>query len=82
MEMWKFGDFKSFTSLELLAYVFDIPTPKEDIDGSMVGDVYWKHKDLERIKIYCQKDVITLAQLILKFRNENLLTEADIAFVA
>jgi predicted PolB exonuclease-like 3'-5' exonuclease len=78
MEMWKFGDFKSFTSLELLATAFDVPTPKDDIDGSQVWTVYWNDKDLERIKTYCQKDVVTVAQLILRFRGEALLEEHDV----
>lgn len=78
MELWKFGDYKSYTSLELLAATFNIPTPKDDIDGSMVWEVYWKEKNIERIKEYCQKDVITTAQLLLKFRNEELLGESNI----
>lgn len=78
MELWKFGDYKAYTSLELLAAAFDIPTPKDDIDGSMVGEVYWKEKDLERIRHYCQKDIVTVAQLILRFRKEALLDENDI----
>jgi DNA polymerase elongation subunit (family B) len=78
MELWKFGDYKAYTSLELLAAVFNIPTPKDDIDGSMVGDVYWKEKDIERIRHYCQKDIVTLAQLMLRFRKEPLLNENDI----
>jgi 3'-5' exonuclease len=81
MELWKFGDFKSFTSLELLATAFDIPTPKDDIDGSQVWTVYWNDKDLERIKTYCQKDVVTVAQLLLRFRGEALLDEADVLLV-
>lgn len=81
MELWKFGDYKAYTSLELLAASFDIPTPKDDIDGSMVGHVYWKERDLERIKEYCQKDIITVAQLLLRFRKENLLDETDIKIV-
>lgn len=81
MELWKFGDFKNFTSLELLASTFQIPTPKDDIDGSMVWKVYWEEKDLERIKTYCQKDVVTVAQLLLRFRNEKLLDEGDVIFV-
>lgn len=80
MELWKFGDFKSFTSLELLATTFNIPTPKDDIDGSMVWKVYWQDKNLERIAIYCQKDVVTVAQLLLRFRGEKLLTESDVIF--
>jgi 3'-5' exonuclease len=78
MELWKFGDYKAYTSLELLAAAFDIPTPKDDIDGSMVGEVYWKEKDLERIRHYCQKDIVTVAQLILRFRKEELLNVTDI----
>jgi 3'-5' exonuclease len=73
MELWKFGDYKSYTSLNLLSTIFKIPTPKDDIDGSMVNEVYWKQKDLERIVRYCRKDVLTVAQLILKFKGESLL---------
>lgn len=69
MELWKFGDYKNFTSLNLLAAIFNIPTPKDDIDGSMVGEIYWQTHDLERIKTYCQKDVITTARLIQKFKG-------------
>jgi predicted PolB exonuclease-like 3'-5' exonuclease len=78
MELWKFGDYKAYTSLELLAAAFNIPTPKDDIDGSMVGEVYWKEKDLERIRHYCQKDIVTVAQLLLSFRKEKLLEEEEI----
>ncbi|MFZ4796862.1 MAG: 3'-5' exonuclease [Bacteroidia bacterium] len=81
MELWKFGDYKSFTSLDLLAASFNIATPKDDIDGSQVWSVYWHDNDLERIQQYCQKDVITVAQLLLSFRGENLLNEADIIAV-
>ena len=81
MELWKFGDYKSFTSLDLLAASFNIPTPKDDIDGSQVWKVYWEENNLERIQLYCQKDVITVAQLILSFRGENLLGEEDIIAV-
>ncbi|HUH34442.1 MAG TPA: 3'-5' exonuclease [Moheibacter sp.] len=73
MELWKFGDYKHYTSLNLLAAVFDIPTPKDDIDGSQVAEVYYKDHDLERIKVYCEKDVLTLAQIFRKMRNETLL---------
>lgn len=73
MELWKFGDYKHFTSLNLLANVFGIPTPKDDIDGSMVAEVYYKEKDLERIKTYCEKDVLTVAQIFRKMRREHLL---------
>jgi len=69
MELWKFGDYKNYTSLELLAGLLNIPTPKDDIDGSMVADIYWKGNDLPRIAKYCEKDVIALVQVFLKFRN-------------
>ncbi len=78
MELWKFGDFKHYTSLKLLARIFGIPTPKDDIDGSMVREVYYKDQDLERIMLYCQKDVITVAQLLLSYRGENHLSEERI----
>ncbi|GAB5539700.1 MAG: 3'-5' exonuclease [Salibacteraceae bacterium] len=66
MQMWKFGDFKSFTSLKLLAHSFGIPSPKDDIDGSQVGQVFWVEDDLDRIVRYCEKDVLTLAKVYLK----------------
>ncbi len=73
MELWKFGDFKNYTSLNLLAHVLGIDTPKDDIDGSMVNAVYWQNKDLERIVHYCQKDVITVAQIYLRLTGECLI---------
>jgi len=79
MEMWKFGDYKSFTSLKLLARVLGIPSPKDDIDGSMVNAVYWIEKDLERIVSYCQKDVITLAQVLLRFHCEPLIRPENVS---
>jgi uncharacterized protein YprB with RNaseH-like and TPR domain len=69
MEMWRFGDYKSFTSLKLLALVLGIPSPKDDIDGSQVWRVYWEEKDLPRIVRYCCKDVITLAKIFLKLNQ-------------
>ena len=80
MEMWKFGDHKSFTSLNLLAFVLGIPTPKDDIDGSMVWNVYWNEKNIERIAVYCQKDVITAAQVYLKLSGEPLIRTEDIEY--
>lgn len=74
MELWKFGDYKSFVSLELLAHVFGIPTPKDDIDGSMVSSMYYIEKDLFRIVQYCEKDVLTLANIFRRMRQEDLLT--------
>lgn len=79
MEMWKFGDYKSFTSLKLLAKVLDIPSPKDDIDGSMVNAVYWIEKDLDRIVEYCQKDVITLTQILLRFHCQSLVKTENIS---
>lgn len=73
MELWKFGDYKSFISLELLAHVFGIPTPKDDIDGSMVASIYYIEKDLFRIVQYCEKDVLTLANVFRRMRQEDLL---------
>ena len=75
LELWKFGDYKNYTSLNLLAAVFNIPTPKDDISGSDVNKVYWQDKDLKRIVTYCQKDVITTAQLLLKFKCLPLIPE-------
>lgn len=75
MELWKFGDYKNYTSLNLLTHIFNIPTPKDDIDGSMVADVYWKEKDLQRIVKYCEKDVVAIAQLLLKYKGEELIKQ-------
>lgn len=80
MEMWKFGDYKNYTALKLLAALFGIPSPKDDIDGSQVGNIYWQEKNLERIKIYCQKDVITVAQLLLKFKGMELMKEENLVY--
>lgn len=79
LQLWKFGDYKHYTSLSLLTSIFDIPTPKDDIDGSMVNKVYWKEKDLQRIANYCEKDVVALTQLFLRFRNENLILDENIS---
>ena len=70
MELWKFGDYKHYTSLNLLTHIFNIPTPKDDIDGSQVAEVFYKEKDLERIVRYCEKDVLAVAQLLLRYKNE------------
>jgi uncharacterized protein YprB with RNaseH-like and TPR domain len=78
LELWKFGDFKSYTSLNLLAHTLGIQTPKDDIDGSMVWEVYWKEKNLPRIVTYCQKDVVTVAQILLRMSGESLIKEENI----
>ena len=77
LELWKFGDYKSFVSLELLANVFRIPTPKDDIDGSMVASIYYIEKDLPRIVKYCEKDVLTLANVFRRMRQEDLLKRSE-----
>ncbi|MES2107810.1 MAG: 3'-5' exonuclease [Bacteroidota bacterium] len=81
MELWKFGDYKNYTSLSLLTAIFNIPTPKDDIDGSMVGSVYWVDNDLDRICTYCQKDVIATAQLLKRYRGEDLIPDECITIV-
>lgn len=80
LDLWKFGDYKSFTSLKLLCGVFGIPTPKDDIDGSQVGYTYWRQDDLERIQVYCRKDVVATAQVLLSFMNMPHLREDQIHF--
>ncbi|MBL4625827.1 MAG: 3'-5' exonuclease [Flavobacteriales bacterium] len=79
MELWKFGDYKHYTSLNLLTAIFDIPTPKDDIDGSDVWRVYWEDKDLDRIATYCQKDVLTVAQLLLRYKNLPLIKPENVS---
>ncbi|MFN0728544.1 3'-5' exonuclease [Polaribacter gochangensis] len=78
MELWKFGDYKHYSSLKLLTSILGIPSPKDDIDGSEVASVYYKEKDLDRIVTYCEKDTIAVAQLVLRFNNEELLEEFQI----
>ncbi|AWI25009.1 3'-5' exonuclease [Flavobacterium pallidum] len=81
LELWKFGDYKHFTSLKLLTKVLGIPSPKGDIDGSQVGHVYYIEKDIDRIITYCEKDVIAVAQVFLKLRREELLIAEEIIHV-
>jgi len=78
LELWKFGDFKSYTSLNLLAHTLGIPTPKDDIDGSKVWEVYWNEKNIQRIVTYCQKDVITVAQVFLRMQGESPIKQENI----
>jgi DNA polymerase elongation subunit (family B) len=82
LELWKFGDYKHYTSLELLTNIFNIPTPKDDIDGSQVNEVYYKENDLKRIAIYCEKDVIATASLFLRYRGDDLISEENIISVS
>lgn len=81
MELWKFGDYKSFTSLKLLTKILGIPSPKDDIDGSQVGHIYHVEKDIDRIVIYCEKDVVATAQILLRFRREALLVDDEVVHV-
>lgn len=81
LELWKFGDYKHYTSLNLLTAIFKIPTPKDDISGADVASVYWQEKNFERIAVYCQKDVLAIAQLYLRYKNEELIPEQNIEIV-
>jgi predicted PolB exonuclease-like 3'-5' exonuclease len=78
LDLWKFGDFKSYTSLNLLAHTLGIPTPKDDIDGSKVWEVYWKEKNMQRIVNYCQKDVVTVVQIFLRMNGEPVIKDSNI----
>ena len=80
-QYWRFGDYKQYTSLKLLAAALGVSSPKDDIDGSMVGDVYWKENDVKRIAVYCQKDVITVGNIFLRFKNQPLISADDIDIV-
>lgn len=72
LELWKFGDHKNYTSLNLLASVFGMPSPKDDLDGSMVNQTFWKENDIEKIVTYCEKDIYALAQVFLKLKGISL----------
>lgn len=82
MELWKFGDFKAYTSLALLCHVFRIPTPKDDISGADVARVYYEENDLERISRYCEKDVVALIQLFLRMNGESLIEDGNVVIKA
>jgi len=81
LELWKFGDHKHFTSLNLLAAIFDLPTPKNDLDGSKVKQVYYEEQNLNRIARYCESDVITLAQVLLRFKGLPIIPPENITLV-
>lgn len=80
LDLWKFGDYKHYTSLNLLTHILGIASPKNDIDGSQVAEVYYREKDLMRIVKYCERDVIAVAQIILRFQNKPILNESQILF--
>ncbi len=81
MDLWKFGDYKHFTSLKLLTSILGIPSPKQDIDGSEVANVYYKEKNLQRIVEYCERDTVAVAQLLLRFLNKPLLDDKNIVTI-
>lgn len=81
LELWKFGDYKHFTSLKLLTKVLGIPSPKDDIDGSEVARVYYVENNIDRIITYCEKDVIAVAQIFLRLRREDILVDDEIIHV-
>lgn len=81
LELWKFGDYKHYTSLKLLTNVLGIPSPKDDIDGSEVAKVYYTDKSIDRIITYCEKDVVAVAQIVLRLRGEDLLIEEEVIHV-
>ncbi len=81
LQLWKFGDYKNYTSLDLLCAVFNIPTPKDDIDGSQVARVYYQEGDLDRIIRYCEKDTLALANLMLRYKGENIIPIENLLIV-
>lgn len=81
MDLWKFGDYKHYTSLKLLTNILNIPSPKDDIDGSDVYKVYYEDKDIDRIIAYCEKDTIAVAQILLRLRRDDILSDNEILHV-
>ena len=81
LDLWKFGDYKHYTSLKLLTHILGIPSPKDDIDGSEVRSVYYEEGDIDRILIYCEKDTLAVAQILLRLRNEKLLEPHEVISV-
>jgi len=81
LQLWKFGDYKHYTSLDLMATVLDIETPKSDISGADVARVYYKEKDIERIKTYCEKDVLTTVQVYRRLNQKELLPSSVVEFI-
>ena len=78
LDLWRFGDYKNYTSLNLLANLFDIPTPKDDITGEDVKYIYWDNQDINSIVNYCQKDTLTVAQLFLKYKGKSLIAKENV----
>lgn len=81
LELWRFGDYKNYSSLKLLTAVFGIPTPKDDIDGSQVAHVYYQEKDINRIALYCQKDVLATAQVFLRMKGMEVIAPDHVQYL-
>ncbi|MDY8137121.1 3'-5' exonuclease [Aquimarina sp. 2201CG5-10] len=81
LDLWKFGDYKHYTSLKLLTNILGIPSPKDDIDGSQVRQVFYEEKNIDRIIIYCEKDTVAVAQILLRLRQEELLADDEVISV-
>ncbi|MFC4633702.1 3'-5' exonuclease [Dokdonia ponticola] len=81
LDLWKFGDYKHYTSLKLLTHILGIPSPKDDIDGSEVRNVFYEDNDIDRIIVYCEKDTLSVAQILLRLRNEELLEPHEVISV-
>ncbi|GAB5556054.1 MAG: 3'-5' exonuclease [Schleiferiaceae bacterium] len=80
LELWKFGDRKNFTSLALLTKLLDIPSPKQDMDGSKVAEVFYTEKNYQKIADYCQRDTLAVAQLLLRYMNQPLIRENEVIY--
>jgi predicted PolB exonuclease-like 3'-5' exonuclease len=79
-ELWSFGAWQEgFASLDLLATVLGIDSPKEQMNGSEVHGYYYSGR-IEEITEYCERDVITLAQILLRLSNLNLIDKQSIIF--
>jgi predicted PolB exonuclease-like 3'-5' exonuclease len=81
LQFWKFGEYKNFTSVDLLSTVLNIESPKSDIDGSEVAGVYWKEKNLQRIVEYCGRDVVTVAQIFMRLNGMPLIEKEHTTFI-
>ena len=81
LQLWKFGDYKHYTSLSLLCELFNIPTPKDDIDGSQVARVYWEENNLDRIVRYCEKDTMAVANLLLRYKGDKIIPVENLEVV-